>query len=345
MPCENNPPFETDEYNWEITYRSFLTQGGTSDEISPKSAAILSALIGTMPTGIAVVDKNGVIMLINDAAIQLFDMIGPVRSNMEWSKIVESGFVYDQAGSPVSMGSDPVAVSIARKESSYGEVTLKMPNSIILNYIKITSHPVLDADGELMAAVATMEDISDFKEMQDVIYYKATHDSLTDLPNRAIFSANIGRMFAGVKRGRPGGALMVIGVDRLKKVNESLGHSVGDELLCDVAGRIRAEVRETDMVARIHGDEFCVLVSDISGEDSLQLISDVADRICRSVANIFSISGKEVHVTVSVGISIFPADGLNEMTLFEKANSAMRIAKNAGRNSWKFWRESELTSN
>ena len=132
---------------------------------------------------------------------------------------------------------------------------------------------------------------------------------------------------------------MAIDLDNFKKVNDTMGHAAGDELLIKVADRLTGEVRETDVVARIGGDEFNILLQDIEGEDNVSTTGQIAHRICDALARPFSIWGQNVRITSSIGISLFPANGTDEETLLARADMAMYQVKEQGRNGWKFWQE------
>jgi diguanylate cyclase (GGDEF)-like protein len=207
------------------------------------------------------------------------------------------------------------------------------------DWLRFAASPVFGPDGELIASVATLTDMSEFKGLQEIIYFKATHDSLTGLPNAGIFTASLKKAFARAKREHSGGALLIIGVDKFKRVNETLGHTAGDELLRCLAKRISSEIRETDMVSRRADDEFCVLIADVNDEDDLHITGDIAERIRRAVCEAVIINGNEVYVTASIGISLFPVDAFDENTLFTKAAAALREVKKNGRNGWKFWKK------
>jgi diguanylate cyclase (GGDEF)-like protein len=189
----------------------------------------------------------------------------------------------------------------------------------------------------VIAAAASAVDITDFKEMQEILYHHATHDQLTGLPNKSLFTSGMTKALARAKRGQSFGAVLLIDVDKFKRVNDALGHGSGDSLLTKVAERICSEVRETDTVARLGGDEFIVLLSDIEKDEDLEEVADdVAGRICRAAAQPLVIRGNEVCVTVSIGISIYPRHGLDEDVLITKAAEAMYEVKENGRNGWRF---------
>jgi len=168
------------------------------------------------------------------------------------------------------------------------------------------------------------------------VEYLAYHDGLTDLPNRSFFSHLLSHGIAEAKRYERRFALLFLDLDRFKIINDTLGHDVGDELLIEVAKRLNASLRETDTVARLGGDEFVVLLPEMNDEKQL---SAVAKKILKAVAKPFHLSGQELRVTVSIGISAFPLDGEDEQTLLKNADIAMYHAKEGGKNNFCFYSE------
>lgn len=166
------------------------------------------------------------------------------------------------------------------------------------------------------------------------IEYIAHHDSLTGLPNRAFFSDMLNRMLAQTKRYDRQLAVLFLDLDRFKLINDTLGHDAGDELLKEVARRLKQAVRESDVVARLGGDEFVVLLPEECDENSLVV---VAHRVLDLVSKPYNLLGNEFRVTVSVGISCYPENADDEQTLLKNADMAMYNAKEKGRNNFQFY--------
>jgi diguanylate cyclase (GGDEF)-like protein/PAS domain S-box-containing protein len=185
----------------------------------------------------------------------------------------------------------------------------------------------------------TIIDITDRKTAQEQIEYQAYHDVLTDLPNRLLFRDRIGVALAHAKRHRTAAAVMFLDLDQFKIVNDSLGHTIGDGLLQAVGVRLVASVRAHDTVARMGGDEFTVLLSDVSDSSSA---ATVAQKILESVSYPMVIDGHELFVTTSIGIALYPEDGTDAETLLKNADRAMYHAKEEGRNNFQFATEAAL---
>jgi len=184
-----------------------------------------------------------------------------------------------------------------------------------------------------------LQDISARKVAEERLFQLANFDSLTGLSNRATLQDRLDSMIAGSRRHGTDMALMYLDLDGFKHVNDSLGHRAGDELLQQVAFRLKQIVRAEDFVARLGGDEFLVAMGDVARGE---LAGVVAEKIVEALTAPYHIDGREVIVTASVGISVFPGDADTSATLLRNADSAMYHAKELGKNRFCFYR-SELT--
>ena len=162
----------------------------------------------------------------------------------------------------------------------------------------------------------------------------AHRDSLTNLPNRALAMDRLSQIISGARRSGSMAAVMFLDLDHFKTVNDSLGHSAGDELLCLVAERLTAAVRQSDTVSRLGGDEFLLLLAPVEDEEGATV---AATKVMTLLSSPLRIHGLEVSVTASLGIALFPKDGDDGETLLKNADLAMYRAKDAGRNAWRFF--------
>ena len=180
-----------------------------------------------------------------------------------------------------------------------------------------------------------MLDVTESREAQERLAFLAFHDNLTGLPNKAMFDESLELAIARAKRHDLGVAVLTLDVDNFKLVNDSLGHEAGNELITQVAGRLREATRDTDLVARQGGDEFLLLLADLErstaeGEGETFAVDSVAARIKASLEAPFTIDGTELYVTVSIGVSVFPTDAQDSGTLLRNADAAMFRAKESG---------------
>jgi diguanylate cyclase (GGDEF)-like protein len=166
------------------------------------------------------------------------------------------------------------------------------------------------------------------------VEYLAYHDALTGLPNRSMFSKLLGQGISAAQRDGSQLAVAFLDLDRFKQINDTLGHDAGDQLLQEVANRLKGCVRERDTVARLGGDEFVVLLRDLT---DAQLAASTAKKILALLAKPFTLIGHDFRVTASIGISCYPHDGLDEQTLTKNADIAMYQAKTEGKNNLQFY--------
>ena len=186
------------------------------------------------------------------------------------------------------------------------------------------------ADGELLQFVATQVSTAiERKQAQAQLHHLALHDPLTDLPNRNLFRRHLDATLEGAADGKAHVALLYIDLDGFKQVNDRHGHPIGDLLLCEVVGRIRGCLREHDLAGRIGGDEFVVLLDALPSPEHA---ADIAERIRTALAPVFHLRDRQVRISASIGVAIFPADGEDAGRLARAADHAMYRAKKAGGN-------------
>ena len=189
-------------------------------------------------------------------------------------------------------------------------------------------------EGKLRILVVVL-DITQHKQDERQIRFLATHDALTHLPNRTLFAEKLASVIARSKREDKRLALFFIDLDRFKRINDTLGHLIGDQLLQGVGSRLRQCLRETDAVARLGGDEFTVILEDISDPEE---VVPVARKLLETLSQPFDgIVDHELVVTPSIGISVYPEDGDDVETLVKHADVAMYRAKAEGRNGYRFF--------
>ncbi len=209
---------------------------------------------------------------------------------------------------------------------------------LFLEYLTITS--IRDNAGEISHYAAIFSDITQRRQAEERLGYLATHDVLTNLANRALFEERLARSIVQAKRLGRKVAVMYVDLDRFKLVNDTLGHNAGDEVLKVVAGRIAGQVLSNDTVARMGGDEFAIVLEEF---DDVRDVGRIARNLLDEVGQSIEIEGREIFVTPSIGISIYPDDGIDAEHLLLLADQAMYGAKNRGRNVFQFF-ESKMTS-
>jgi diguanylate cyclase (GGDEF)-like protein/PAS domain S-box-containing protein len=193
---------------------------------------------------------------------------------------------------------------------------------------------IVGQDGKLIGSITVLHDVTDSRMLLNRIRQLAHYDSLTGLPNRALFHDRLAQAVSFARRHQQICALLFLDMDRFKHVNDTLGHAVGDLLLREVALRLSGTVRESDTVARLGGDEFVVILRNLTEPAAA---AEVARKILAAVSQIDCIAGHEVNVSFSVGIAIFPRDAQDLDELLMRADAAMYQAKDSGRNACVFF--------
>jgi len=223
--------------------------------------------------------------------------------------------------------------TIYREGSWKGEVwNKKKDGTTFITAASMVS--VKDDKGKIVYFIGTFHDISQKKKTENKLRYLALYDPLTGLPNRSFFQDSLKDILVASSRSNSQVALLFLDLDRFKKVNDSLGHQVGDKLLIEVGKRLRKCVRTSDTVSRLGGDEFTVILKDIT---DLKAVALVAQKILAVVSKGYFIEQKEFSITISIGISIFPSDGMDSTSLVKNADSAMFKAKEEGKNRYSFY--------
>jgi len=194
--------------------------------------------------------------------------------------------------------------------------------------------PVRNDAGAVTHYIGVHSDITDAKTHQDELARQANHDSLTGLPNRNLLWDRIDRACERTQRYGDFAAIAFLDLDNFKIVNDSLGHTIGDHLLRAVAARLEASLRAMDTVARLGGDEFVLVLSDQKSEE---LVSAELRRVVESFARPFSVDGRDVFITASVGVALYPQDAKDPETLMKSAELAMYRAKESGRNTYQLY--------
>ncbi len=202
-------------------------------------------------------------------------------------------------------------------------------------YIEDSASPIHDLGGKLAGAVIVFHDVSDTKAMSLKMMHLAHHDFLTNLPNRVLLNDRIAQAISSAKRNGTKLAILFLDLDNFKHINDSLGHATGDLLLKSVTNRLVDCVRDSDTVSRQGGDEFVILLSESKDENNASL---TAEKIIAAMTLPHLLSRREFHITTSIGISIYPTDGLDAGTLIKNADTAMYDAKDNGRNNYQFFR-------
>jgi diguanylate cyclase (GGDEF)-like protein/PAS domain S-box-containing protein len=303
--------------HWLAAISDITSLHRVTEELRVKSAAIENTLEGVLIT-----KANGDICFVNAAFVKTTGFT-PKQVLGKNPKILQSG-----KHTP-SFYKD-MWQAIANDGHWRGEVwNRRASGEIYPEWLSIST--VLDKNHKPAFYVGVFSDITTEENMRERLHKLAYYDGITELPNRHLFMDRLNQSIADARRNNRVFALLFLDLDRFKNINDTLGHTTGDNLLVEVSRRIAANLREVDTVSRMGGDEFMVLLPHIDTDnDSLV----VARKLLAAMAAPFNLSGRQYHISASIGISHFPADGTEAEDIIRHADIAMYQAKEHGRNTY-----------
>jgi diguanylate cyclase (GGDEF)-like protein/PAS domain S-box-containing protein len=223
-----------------------------------------------------------------------------------------------------------------------GSTIILPPNCLLMRrngqelHIEDSAAPIHDVSGEFAGMVVVFHDVSESRAITQKMVHLAEHDVLTSLPNRALLTDRLEHGIAIADRHSRQMAVLFIDLDHFKHINDSLGHLIGDRILKAVAERVLPCIRQSDTVSRYGGDEFVVLLSEINRAEDAAVI---AEKIRLAVMEPYTMDGHYLHLTTSIGMSVYPNDGEDASTLIQYADTAMYHAKEKGRNNSQFFKD------
>ena len=203
-----------------------------------------------------------------------------------------------------------------------------------LTYVSHTGKPIFDEKGNFLGYRGVARDITARVQAEEELARMAHYDALTNLPNRGLLLARLTRAMGRADRADTLVAVLFLDLDQFKEINDSLGHAVGDAVLKAIAQRLEGCLRSTDTVARLGGDEFTILLENLRGTDE---IAGIADKLLRAIARPAEVAGQTLHLSTSIGVTVYPRDERNADTLLRNADLAMYHAKQEGRNNVQFF--------
>jgi len=307
------------------------------------------SLIEDAPFSIIAINASGIITAVNSAAEQLtkyrrHELAGKhsvvlLHDSAELSS--RSLALSEETGEPVIAGFETLTATLRKRKSNESEWTY-----ICKDGNRVSVHLALTvlrgAQDEITGYLAVAFDISERKQLSDSVSFLAHHDALTKLPNRMLLSQ---RMAEAIERARcldQQISIVMVDLDHFKRINDSLGHHAGDELLVTVSERLLSAMRKTDTVARVGGDEFVILMPNSGGKaETIRCVNRILERVQAPIL----VAGREINVTASVGICVYPDWGADPVSLLRNADAAMYAAKDSGRNSYQVFSETMLEAN
>ena len=295
-----------------------------------KSQSQLQAIIHNAMDGIITISETGEILGFNPAAEQIFgyeqqDILGHNLNMLmpEPFKSEHDSYLnrYLQTGEAKIIGVCGREVVAVRKNGEQFPMELSASEMVL---------------GGMRYFVGIVRDITERKQAEEKIAHLAHYDFLTDLPNRALFLDSLEHAVSLAKRNKFKVAVLFLDLDGFKKVNDTLGHDAGDMLLRGVSRRLKETIRGSDTVARVGGDEFIFVLNEIGSDENAAL---TANKIITALSEPFELKGKQCHVGGSIGIALYPDGSKDPETLIKQADNAMYLAKQSGKNTYKFYRD------
>lgn len=318
--------FITKPINWPLLPHRLrnILRAGEAIENEYKTREMLNVILDSIPVRVFWKDRNLRYLGCNrrfaeDAGLASpQDVVGHRDASLPWA--AQAG-LYEE--------DDRDVIDSNRPHFGYEQSRTRYTGERL--YVQTNKVPLLDAQGQVIGVLGTYEDITARKAAEARIQFLAQRDSLTGLPNRALFGDRLRHAMSQAQRGQRLLGLMFLDLDRFKAINDSRGHSGGDELLIQVSERLKDCMRESDTVSRLGGDEFTVILEMLEHtEDSIA----VADKILDAFKAPFILNQEAVFVTASIGIAIYPLAGESTEKLIRNADTAMYRAKENGRNRY-----------
>ncbi|MGX2042244.1 bifunctional diguanylate cyclase/phosphodiesterase [Methylocaldum sp. MU1018] len=305
-----------------------ITRDVTAEKLIEAELRLAQAAFENTAEGIVITDAETRIIAVNKAFTAITgysesDLLG--KTPRLWQSKRHNAAIYKE-----------LWAAIRTTGQWRGELWNRRKNGEIFPAIENVS-AIRDRDGQILNYVAIVSDISGVKQFEKQLFQLAHHDALTQLPNRLLFTDRLDHAVSHAHREGHRLAVLFIDLDRFKNINDSLGHAVGDRLLCEVASRLTAAVREDDTVARLGGDEFVVALERI---DSPEATAVFAEALVGALGEPVRVDEHELFITPSIGISLYPDDAKNTEDLIRHADAAMYHAKRLGRNRFQFYSES-----
>ena len=315
------------DLGWDVASRKLM------EERLRHSEAQLRAILDVVDQGISLWDLDGRLVYANPPVRRLFDLPGAggdlTLHDARFGLTAEDGSLLDVHGFPPSR-----ALQTGRSESATLRfVSVKGEE----RFVMASAHPLRDpVDGTLLGAVTSMSDVTDLKARQHSLEAVARHDPLTGLPNRLLLMDRLDQATAASRRSGSILAVCFLDLDGFKAVNDRFGHAAGDELLREVARRLKGAMRGGDTVARIGGDEFVLLLSGAGTRSEIDRALDRMISVARQPVELDSLG--TVHLSASVGAAAFPGDATDPQQLLRCADAAMYLAKSLGKDRWAWYR-------
>jgi len=316
------------DFDLDGSVKGFSIQSGevTSLKETEAQLKLAACVFDSTLDGILITDASGIVLSVNAAFSRITgynaeEAIGQTPRFLKSYRHSQAFYVL-------------MWEKISTQGQWYGEIWNRRKDGALF-LARLTISMVRDEKDRPLRYVSVFSDITDLWHKDEHLKHLAFYDALTDLPNRTLLMERLGQKIVNCKRQQCGLAVMFLDLDGFKLINDTFGHNVGDELLKVISNRLLELARESDIVARLGGDEFIFALNDPKEKDEISL---VAQRFISAINEPVELSGIALEVGASVGISMFPDDGITSLDLIKKADKAMYASKASGRNSIHFFK-------
>ena len=310
-----------------IAIKQDITERKRAEEELYRAHQMLQTILNTIPQRVFWKDRNCTYVGCNrafatDAGLNNpAEIIGKSDFELAWSGTADR-----------YRADDKLVMEQGSTKLNFDEPQSRTDGSLL--WLRTNKLPLWDREGKVIGVIGTYEDITERKVAEERVQYLAYYDALTGLPNRTLLQDRLTKALASARRRKDKVALLFLDLNRFKDINDSLGHSVGDLLLKEVAARLQKWAREQDTVARAGGDEFViVLTAAKDGADA----AVAAERLMHAMSAGFVVQGRSLSISCSLGISVFPEHGTDSETLIKNADAAMYCAKENGGHNFRFF--------
>jgi diguanylate cyclase (GGDEF)-like protein/PAS domain S-box-containing protein len=288
----------------------------------PKIDQLATDIVSNAAEGIVVYDRNMRCIVWNNF---MEELTGVTAAEVVGKRAAD---LFPQSDQHID---DILSRALSGETVDVPETFFNMGNTERQGWITASFRPQRDSKGTITGVIAHIRDLTERKRAEQQIEYQAYHDSLTGMANRRLFQEHLSLAVALAQRKNGLLAVLFLDLDHFKIVNDSLGHTIGDALLRVIAMRLKTHVREGDVIARVGGDEFTVVLQDLKKKEDIPAI---AHKILKAIAEPIDVDGHRLYVTTSIGIAVYPDDGQDSETLLKNADNAMYRAKSEGRNTY-----------
>jgi diguanylate cyclase (GGDEF)-like protein/PAS domain S-box-containing protein len=294
-----------------------ITQAKAHERSLRASERLNRSILARLQEGVVVIDTNSRIVMCNEAAADLFgadELVGRALSSVPVDLLDDKGRLLPDERLPLARA--------LRGQETRGEIVRFVRQDGVLLWVEMHANPLVDDDGRIYGAVASYDDATVRVERDRRTRHEADHDPLTGLANRRALERTLEAALTRAATSARSVGVLMLDLDGFKAVNDRHGHAAGDEVLREVARRLRRSVRERDLVARLGGDEFVVVLTDLGA------VPDAVDRVESALAETFALAdGAAAPLRAAVGVAVFPGDGRTVADLLAAADREMYAAK------------------